>query len=119
MLQLVVERLKKTDDVKVGQHDSFGKHVADELNSMAPEMVPYVKKLINLAIFEGHMRTLNVSSSIVTQQSQSVHHFSMPPQDNYSSAQATQGLYQASIAPPEMQTDPSARQYFSQFCDKR
>lgn len=129
VLQLVAERLRKTDDVKVGQHDSFGKHVADELNNMTPEMVPYVKKIINLAIFEGHMKTLNMSSAIVTQQVSGLfpsvqppqNHFSIlqPPQDNFSSAQPMQGQYHVNIVPPETQADhASATQYFSQFCDK-
>lgn len=66
MLQLVADRLKKTNEKKEGKHDSFGKHVADELTNIPPEMVPYVKKIINMAIFEGYMKTLTSTSSIVT-----------------------------------------------------
>ncbi|XP_050313676.1 uncharacterized protein LOC126748466 [Anthonomus grandis grandis] len=37
VLQLVADRLKKSDGIVLGKHDSFGKHVADELNNMPLE----------------------------------------------------------------------------------
>lgn len=64
----MAERLRN-NDVQPRRNDNFGKHVADELNNMSPDMLLYVKKLINMAIFEGQMKSLNASSSIVTQQS--------------------------------------------------
>lgn len=71
VLQLVAEMLKKTDDILVGKHDLFGKHVADELNNMLPEIVAYVKKIINLAVLERHFENFEcifINRSIVTQQ---------------------------------------------------
>lgn len=45
------------------QHQ-FGSYVASELKQMSEDMVPFVKKLINEAIFEGHMGSLNRFSRV-------------------------------------------------------
>ncbi|XP_014287052.1 uncharacterized protein [Halyomorpha halys] len=65
-MQSVTENLRRNDDSKIDRNEIFGKYVADELNNMPLEMVPHVKKIINLAIFEGNMKTLNATSAIKT-----------------------------------------------------
>lgn len=62
VLELVAKRLEAGE----GHYDAFGKYVAQELTNMSPEMVPFVKKIINDAIFEGHMKVLNRTSRIST-----------------------------------------------------
>lgn len=60
VLQLVAKRLEKGE----GKYVAFGNHITQELSNMPPEMVPFVQKIINDAIFEGHMKTLNRTSRI-------------------------------------------------------
>lgn len=43
VLELVAKRLEAGE----GHYDAFGKYVAQELTNMSPEMVPFVKKIIN------------------------------------------------------------------------
>lgn len=46
---------------------AFGAYVCEELRKLNLEMIPFVKKLINEAIFEGQMESLNRTSRIVTE----------------------------------------------------
>ncbi|CAH1109053.1 unnamed protein product [Psylliodes chrysocephalus] len=66
VLQLVADPLTKNDNTKDDMCTAFGNHIAAELSNMAPEMLPYVKKIIKDAIFEGQMRSLN-KTAIITQ----------------------------------------------------
>jgi hypothetical protein len=45
---------------------TFGKHIAKELLALPEEMLKYWKKIINNAIFEAQIGTLNRTSQIVT-----------------------------------------------------
>lgn len=70
ILQLISEQLGESDD-KTEQHNNFAKHLATELNGVPAEMIHFVKRIINLAIFEGYMKNLNADSSIITPKPQS------------------------------------------------
>lgn len=130
VLQLVAQRLQK-EDVKPGQHDNFGKHIADELNNMSPEMLPHVKKIINMAIYEGQMKTLNSMSSIVTPQSGNYHvqppsssnpnFIYQPPNYHVSSHQLTtlqpmQVQHRQNVQPPD-KPSTSVSEFYSHFSD--
>lgn len=65
-LRLLTDKLTKNKATTEGEYATFGSYVAAELRNMPSEMIPFVKKIINDAIFEGHMKSLNKTSSIKT-----------------------------------------------------
>ncbi|KAG8232189.1 hypothetical protein J437_LFUL011416 [Ladona fulva] len=72
------QKVDSSDDVQnlaptrleEGKFFMFGKHIAQELQALPYEMALYCKKVINEAIFEAQMGTLNRSSRIVTDMSE-------------------------------------------------
>lgn len=91
VLELVADRLAKNDATKEEMHTSFGKRVAEELNNMTPEIIPFVKKIINDAIFEGQMKSLNITFAIITQPVQQVLWSAQPQRGKLSTINSTQG----------------------------
>lgn len=48
------------------RYEAFGRHIAQELANMSSEMVPFVQKVINEAIFNGQIKALNNTSRVLT-----------------------------------------------------
>lgn len=119
VLQLVADRLKRNDATE-GKHASFGKHVAEELNNMPPEIIPFVKKNINDAIFEGQMKSLNRTSSIITHSPQGKFWTTQSPQGQFSTTQSRRGQFSTiNYTPTETSSENyTAADYFSQFSNK-
>jgi hypothetical protein len=64
VLNLVALKLQSQEEHN--KCSTFGKHIAEELSAQPEEMLKYCKKIINDAIFEAQMGTLNRTSRIVT-----------------------------------------------------
>ncbi|KAG8229776.1 hypothetical protein J437_LFUL005857 [Ladona fulva] len=67
-LNLTAGRLEEANEE--GKFSIYGKHIALELENLPNEMALYCKKVINEAIFEAQMGTLNRSSRVVTDMSE-------------------------------------------------
>lgn len=62
VLNLVATKLQSSE----GKFSAYGKHVAQELESLPNEMAMFCRRVINEAIFEAQMGTLNRTSRVVT-----------------------------------------------------
>ena len=84
VLHLVATKLQSSE----GKFSAYGKHVAQELESLPNEMAMFCRRVINEVIFEAQMGTLNRTSRVVTDphypQSTSTPHeymYAEPPSD--------------------------------------
>ncbi|XP_068083461.1 uncharacterized protein [Anabrus simplex] len=62
VLQIVAKKLKSQEE---GKYMTFGRHIAEELAALDDNMATFCKKVINDAIFEAQMGTLNRTSTVV------------------------------------------------------
>ena len=52
----------------VGRYSSYGKHIAQELEELSPNMAIYCKKIINEAIYQAELRNLTSESRVVNEE---------------------------------------------------
>jgi hypothetical protein len=97
VLDLVAKKLQSS---KEGKFSAYAKYIAQELETLPKEMAMYCQRVINEAIFEAQMGSLNRTSRVITEPL-----YSIPPQ------QLTDQLTTSHISTVES----SAGQFFSHF----
>jgi len=72
VLDLVAKKLQSSSE---GKFSAYAKYIAQELETLPKEMAMYCQRVINEAIFEAQMGSLNRTSRVITEPL-----YSIPPQ---------------------------------------